>query len=125
MIKLHQEIHFSWTSKIKKLFAKQMATGLTQIILISFCQDDGGCTHITWAIEYKHRELVLLLLSKGADVNIRDKEENIGLHWAALSVSDDIAQILLDARCDLHEVNIHGDSPLHIAARENQLECVT
>uniref|UniRef100_A0AAZ3QYC4 Euchromatic histone-lysine N-methyltransferase 1a n=1 Tax=Oncorhynchus tshawytscha TaxID=74940 RepID=A0AAZ3QYC4_ONCTS len=89
------------------------------------CQDDGGCTHITWAIEYKHRELVLLLLSKGADVNIRDKEENIGLHWAALSGSDDITQILLDARCDLHAVNVHGDSPLHIAARENQLECVT
>lgn len=89
------------------------------------CQDDGGWTAITWAIEYKHRELVLLLLSRGADVNIRDKEENICLHWAALSGSDDIAQLLLDARCDLHAVNIHGDSPLHIAARENQLECVT
>uniref|UniRef100_A0A4W5QL37 Euchromatic histone-lysine N-methyltransferase 1a n=1 Tax=Hucho hucho TaxID=62062 RepID=A0A4W5QL37_9TELE len=89
------------------------------------CQDDGGWTPITWAIEYKHRELVLLLLSRGADVNIRDKEENICLHWAALSGSNDIAQILLDARCDLHAVNVHGDSPLHIAARENQLECVT
>ncbi|XP_067087415.1 histone-lysine N-methyltransferase EHMT1a [Osmerus mordax] len=89
------------------------------------CQDDGGWTAITWAIEYKHRELVQLLLSRGADVNIRDKEENICLHWAALSGSDDIAQQLLDARCDLHAVNIHGDSPLHIAARENQLDCVT
>uniref|UniRef100_A0A674B5S8 Euchromatic histone-lysine N-methyltransferase 1a n=1 Tax=Salmo trutta TaxID=8032 RepID=A0A674B5S8_SALTR len=89
------------------------------------CQDDGGWTPITWAIEYKHRELVLLLLSRGADVNIRDKEENICLHWAALSGSNDIAQILLDARCDLHAVNVHGDSTLHIAARENQLECVT
>ncbi|KAL0979586.1 hypothetical protein UPYG_G00186950 [Umbra pygmaea] len=88
------------------------------------CQDDGGWTPVTWAIEYKHRELVLLLLSKGADVNIRDKEENIGLHWAALSGSDDITQVLLDARCDIHAVNIHGDSPLHIAARENQMECV-
>lgn len=36
-------------------------------------QDDGGWTPITWAIEYKFRELVLLLLAKGADVNIRDK----------------------------------------------------
>uniref|UniRef100_A0A8C7WJY1 Euchromatic histone-lysine N-methyltransferase 1a n=1 Tax=Oncorhynchus mykiss TaxID=8022 RepID=A0A8C7WJY1_ONCMY len=89
------------------------------------CQDDGGWTPITWAIEYKHRELVLLLLSRGADVNIRDKEENICLHWAALSGSNDIAQILLDARCDLQAVNVHGDSTLHIAARENQLECVT
>uniref|UniRef100_A0A672GTL0 Histone-lysine N-methyltransferase EHMT1-like n=1 Tax=Salarias fasciatus TaxID=181472 RepID=A0A672GTL0_SALFA len=88
------------------------------------CQDDGGWTPITWAIEYKHVEVVLLLLGKGADVNIRDKEENVCLHWAALSGCDDIAQALLDARCDLNAINVHGDSPLHVAARENHLECV-
>ncbi|TKS78009.1 Histone-lysine N-methyltransferase EHMT1 [Collichthys lucidus] len=88
------------------------------------CQDDGGWTPITWAIEYKYKELVHLLLAKGADVNIRDKEENVCLHWAALSGCDDIAQALLDARCDLNAVNVHGDSPLHVAARENHLECV-
>uniref|UniRef100_A0A8C5I7C4 Histone-lysine N-methyltransferase EHMT1-like n=1 Tax=Gouania willdenowi TaxID=441366 RepID=A0A8C5I7C4_GOUWI len=87
-------------------------------------QDDGGWTPITWAIEYKHKELVQLLLAKGADVNIRDKEENVSLHWAALSGCDDIAQALLDARCDLNAVNVHGDTPLHVAARENHLECV-
>uniref|UniRef100_A0A3P8VJ75 Uncharacterized protein n=1 Tax=Cynoglossus semilaevis TaxID=244447 RepID=A0A3P8VJ75_CYNSE len=37
------------------------------------CQDDGGWTPITWSIEYKHKEVVYLLLAKGADVNIRDK----------------------------------------------------
>lgn len=88
------------------------------------CQDDGGWTAITWAIEYKHKEIVNLLLSRGADVNIRDKEENVCLHWAALSGCDDIAQALLEARCDLTALNIHGDLPLHIAARENHLECV-
>ncbi|KAJ0068009.1 hypothetical protein NL108_014945, partial [Boleophthalmus pectinirostris] len=88
------------------------------------CQDDGGWTPITWAIEYKHKEIVNLLLSRGSDVNIRDKEENVCLHWAALSGCDDIAQALLDARCDLTAVNIHGDLPLHIAARENHLDCV-
>ncbi|XP_041644377.1 histone-lysine N-methyltransferase EHMT1a [Cheilinus undulatus] len=87
-------------------------------------QDDGGWTPITWAIEYKHKELVHLLLSKGADVNMRDKEENVCLHWAALSGCDDVAQALLEARCDLSAINIHGDSPLHVAARENHLECV-
>uniref|UniRef100_A0A8C7XN99 Euchromatic histone-lysine N-methyltransferase 1a n=1 Tax=Oryzias sinensis TaxID=183150 RepID=A0A8C7XN99_9TELE len=87
-------------------------------------QDDGGWTPITWAIEYKFRELVLLLLAKGADVNIRDKEENVCLHWAALSGCVDIAQALLEARCDLNAVNIHGDTPLHVAARENHLDCV-
>ncbi|KAL7391599.1 hypothetical protein ABVT39_011542 [Epinephelus coioides] len=88
------------------------------------CQDDGGWTPITWAIEYKHKELVHLLLARGADINIRDKEENVCLHWAALSGCDDVAQALLEARCDLSAVNVHGDSALHVAARENHLECV-
>lgn len=52
------------------------------------------------------------------------QEENICLHWAAFSGCVDIAEILLAAKCDLHAVNIHGDSPLHIAARENRYECV-
>lgn len=53
------------------------------------------------------------------------QEENICLHWAAFSGSADIAELLLNARCDLQAANIHGDSPLHIAARENRLDCVT
>ncbi|XP_042343678.1 histone-lysine N-methyltransferase EHMT1a [Plectropomus leopardus] len=88
------------------------------------CQDDGGWTPITWAIEYKHKELVHLLLARGADVNIRDKEENVCLHWAALTGCDDVAQALLEARCDLNAINIHGDTALHVAARGNHLECV-
>uniref|UniRef100_A0A671YTZ4 Euchromatic histone-lysine N-methyltransferase 1a n=1 Tax=Sparus aurata TaxID=8175 RepID=A0A671YTZ4_SPAAU len=78
------------------------------------CQDDGGWTPITWATEYKHKELVHLLLSRGADVNIRDKEENVCLHWAALSGCDDIAQALLEARCDLNAVNVHVSSRINV-----------
>ncbi|NXX97576.1 EHMT1 methyltransferase, partial [Centropus bengalensis] len=36
------------------------------------CQDDGGWTPMIWATEYKHIELVKLLLAKGSDINIRD-----------------------------------------------------
>ncbi|CAF93568.1 unnamed protein product, partial [Tetraodon nigroviridis] len=98
-----------------------LSTGLININ----CQDDGGWTPMIWATEYKHVDQVKLLLSKGADISIRDKEENICLHWAAFSGCVDIAVLLLDANCDMHAVNIHGDSPLHIAARENRLDCVT
>ena len=38
-----------------------------------FLQDDGGWTAMIWATEYKHLDQVRLLLSKGADVSIRDK----------------------------------------------------
>uniref|UniRef100_A0A2K6C533 Euchromatic histone lysine methyltransferase 1 n=3 Tax=Cercopithecinae TaxID=9528 RepID=A0A2K6C533_MACNE len=38
------------------------------------CQDDGGWTPMIWATEYKHVDLVKLLLSKGSDINIRDND---------------------------------------------------
>uniref|UniRef100_A0A7N6APJ3 Euchromatic histone-lysine N-methyltransferase 1a n=1 Tax=Anabas testudineus TaxID=64144 RepID=A0A7N6APJ3_ANATE len=101
-----------------------LAAKLGHFLQLLSVQDDGGWTPITWAIEYKHKELVYLLLARGADVNIRDKEENVCLHWAALSGCDDVAQALLEARCNLNALNVHGDSPLHVAARENHLECV-
>lgn len=41
-------------------------------------QDDGGWTPMIWATEYKHIELVKLLLAKGSDINIRD---NVRLLW--------------------------------------------
>ncbi|XP_054219826.1 histone-lysine N-methyltransferase EHMT1 isoform X40 [Homo sapiens] len=39
------------------------------------CQDDGGWTPMIWATEYKHVDLVKLLLSKGSDINIRDNDD--------------------------------------------------
>lgn len=52
------------------------------------------------------------------------QEENICLHWASFTGSAEIAEVLLNARCDLHAVNCHGDTPLHIAARESYHDCV-
>nr|XP_046230727.1 histone-lysine N-methyltransferase EHMT1 isoform X3 [Scatophagus argus] len=114
-------LHLAAKSGHYKVVEYLLSTGLINID----CQDDGGWTAMIWATEYKHVDQVKLLLSKGADISVRDKEENICLHWAAFSGSVDIAELLLNAHCDLQAVNIHGDSPLHIAARENRLDCVT
>ncbi|XP_041815953.1 histone-lysine N-methyltransferase EHMT1 isoform X2 [Chelmon rostratus] len=114
-------LHLAAKSGHYSIVEHLLSTGLININ----CQDDGGWTAMIWATEYKHVDQVKLLLSKGADISIRDKEENICLHWAAFSGSVDIAELLLNAHCDLQAVNIHGDSPLHIAARENRLDCVT
>ncbi|KAK2535489.1 Ehmt1 [Columba guinea] len=88
---------------------------------IDTCSEDQR-TPLMEAAENNHLETVKYLIKAGALVD--PKEENICLHWAAFSGCVDIAEILLAAKCDLHAVNIHGDSPLHIAARENRYECV-
>uniref|UniRef100_F7BXJ6 [histone H3]-lysine(9) N-methyltransferase n=1 Tax=Monodelphis domestica TaxID=13616 RepID=F7BXJ6_MONDO len=87
-------------------------------------QDNGGWTPIIWAAEHKHIEVIRMLLTRGADVTLTDNEENICLHWASFTGSAAIAEVLLNARCDLHAVNYHGDTPLHIAARESYHDCV-
>ncbi|XP_054619390.1 histone-lysine N-methyltransferase EHMT2-like isoform X1 [Dunckerocampus dactyliophorus] len=88
-------------------------------------QDNGGWTPIIWAAEHKHVEVIKVLLNRGADVAINDKELNVCLHWAAYAGNVDIAEMVLNAGCSLAAVNLHGDTPLHIAAREGYLECVT
>ena len=40
------------------------------------------------------------------------QEENTGLHWAAYAGSVDIAEMLLNASCELEAANEHGDRPL-------------
>ncbi|XP_056876820.1 histone-lysine N-methyltransferase EHMT2 isoform X3 [Takifugu flavidus] len=87
-------------------------------------EDSGGWTPIIWAAEHKHLDVIKVLLNRGADVNIADKELNVCLHWAAYAGSVDIAELVLNAGCSLSSVNTHGDTPLHIASREGYLECV-
>ncbi len=53
------------------------------------------------------------------------QELNVCLHWAAYAGNVDIAELVLNSGCSLASVNMHGDTPLHIAAREGYLECVT
>uniref|UniRef100_A0A8C7ES90 Euchromatic histone lysine methyltransferase 2 n=1 Tax=Neovison vison TaxID=452646 RepID=A0A8C7ES90_NEOVI len=98
--------------------------GLSTSSLSPRPQDSGGWTPIIWAAEHKHIEVIRMLLTRGADVTLTDNEENICLHWASFTGSAAIAEVLLNARCDLHAVNYHGDTPLHIAARESYHDCV-
>ncbi|KAK2101503.1 Histone-lysine N-methyltransferase ehmt2 [Saguinus oedipus] len=87
-------------------------------------QDSGGWTSIIWAAEHKHIEVIHMLLTQGADVILTDNEENICLHWTSFTGSAAIAEVLLKACCDLHAVNYHGDTPLHLEARESYHDCM-
>lgn len=87
-------------------------------------KDDGGWTALVWSCEFRHVAVASYLLDRRADSLLRDSEENIALHWAAFSGSEEISEKLLNFGSSVNSVNIHGDSPLHVAARQDNLQCV-
>ncbi|KAF6204697.1 hypothetical protein GE061_018858 [Apolygus lucorum] len=86
--------------------------------------DDGRWTALVWAAENCHSKVVRYLLEKRADPQIRDAEMNIALHWSAFAGSMEISEDLINFGCSINLSNTHGDTPLHIAARQGADNCV-
>lgn len=74
--------------------------------------DDGGWTAIVWAAEIGHADMVSYFITRGADINVCDAENNTVLHWAALSDNVDTIVALVQTNCDFNMQNINGDTPL-------------
>ena len=79
-----------------------------------------------YAMQHNHLEVVEFLLAKGADVNIREPEED-GKKWtplmeAARTASSEIARILIDKGADINAKDTEGKTPLIIAAEFGNAE---
>ena len=61
--------------------------------------------------------LVELLLSRGVDVNVRDKDQATPLLLASFSLKPEIAEKLLQNAADVNAVNIHGQNALHLVSQ--------
>jgi ankyrin repeat protein/tRNA A-37 threonylcarbamoyl transferase component Bud32 len=70
----------------------------------------------------KLKDVVKLLLDKGADVNAKDREGRTALMWAASSGNVDIVKILLDAGADISAKNEDGETALMLAQRNKQVD---
>ncbi|XP_075472427.1 cyclin-dependent kinase 4 inhibitor C [Ascaphus truei] len=65
-----------------------------------------------------------LLLSRGADPNLRDRTGFTPLHDAARTGFQDTLQALLEFHADVNIEDNEGNLPLHLAAREGHLHVV-
>ncbi|XP_055910325.1 histone-lysine N-methyltransferase EHMT2 isoform X2 [Eupeodes corollae] len=91
---------------------------VTSFLKFINAQDDGGWTAMVWAAELGHTEIVSLLLNHGAEPDICDNDYNTVLHWATLyNGSLDTINLLLQAGSNCNIQNVEGDTPLHIACR--------
>ncbi|XP_046558936.1 golgin candidate 4-like isoform X2 [Haliotis rubra] len=64
-------------------------------------------TPVMWAAEEGHREVVELLLSRGADVSLVDDLGNNILHWACMG--DDVGTVRLILSLDVVDVNARNN----------------
>lgn len=71
--------------------------------------DDDGMGLIHWAADRGHHEIIKILISYGADVNLGDGEMQTPLHYAAACGHKDCINVLLENGAD---VNLRDDSGL-------------
>lgn len=70
------------------------------------------------------RNMVSLLLEKGADPNLASVDGMTPLHYAARKGRTDIMELLLANGAEIDSVNLDGRTPLHEAARYHQESAV-
>ena len=74
-----------------------------------------GATLLHEAAEFGYRELVEMLIARGADVNARDVEGRTPLHVATSRGFWDVMEVLLTAGADVDAQDREGRTPLHLA----------
>lgn len=84
-------------------------------------RDNQGVTPLHYAAQQGHNEIVELLISRGADVNLGTlKGGHAPIHLACSQGQLEAVQLLTKHGADVTKVNQNGDTPLHVAAVDNQ-----
>jgi ankyrin repeat protein len=83
--------------------------------------DSDGKTPLHLTIKTgDYREVVELLLMKGADPNAKTTFQYTPMHWAAMHGRYECAKLLLSQNVDVDDLNANGDMPLDLAIRYGQ-----
>ena len=90
--------------------------------------DDSGLTALHWALRDNRDELVALLIRYKANPNLTTgaarKDGFSPLHYASFEGNENTVTMLINAGGRVNNVNYAGDTPLHLAAEQNQLGVV-
>ena len=80
-------------------------------------QEGGGFTPLLAAASGNKKEIVELLLAKGADVKAANQDGDTPLSLATFASTPEVVQLLLDHGADIHIKTQDGLTLLHLAAR--------
>ena len=76
-------------------------------------------TPVMWAARQGYDGILKMLITYGADVQIRDAYGRLAIHHGACSDSEDVFITLRDVDSDFEAVDNEGNRPLHLAAESN------
>ena len=79
-------------------------------------QTNSGQTLLHLACFLNYSDLASFLITRGIDMDVRDRNGCTALHFAALSGSKECARLLLIAGADAEIVNVLGKLPVEVAA---------
>jgi ankyrin repeat protein/predicted nucleotidyltransferase len=86
--------------------------------------DKNGSTALLVATYNGHKEIVELLLEKGADIEAKSNKGNTALLFAAFNGHKEIVELLLEKGADIEAKNNNGDTALLWAAFNEHKEIV-
>ena len=85
-------------------------------------EDEEGYTALHYSVIQNCIPFVSFLISNECDVNIQTKkEQKTALHFAVCNKNLTIIKLLLDNSA-IEKQDVNGDTPLHIAVRQNNVE---
>ena len=87
-------------------------------------QNALGNTPLYLASIKGHKEIVIFLIKKGADIELGNTKNERPIAKACKFSHKDVVKILIDAGANINSWDIWGKTPLHEAARSGDLEVV-
>lgn len=88
-------------------------------------RDRWGDTPLSHSVQWEYADIVQALLSKGADVNHKNKQGGTALHRAVVSVEGlGIPTMLIASGADPNSSDLMGRTPLHDSVAWNRVDMV-
>ncbi len=88
------------------------------------CNNTYIWTPLHEAVYYDQREIVELLISKGADVNTKDNKGKTPLHYAVENGHKELVELFISKGADVNARDNKGKTPLHYAVENGHKELV-
>lgn len=76
----------------------------------------SGSTLLNMAAVYGHTEIARMLIDKGADISVTNRDGNTALHIAAFFTHNDLVKLLLEHGASVDTKNKRGETPINVVS---------